>query len=129
MMETSWYVSATGSIRWYPFGRIPNNLQSSCLYVSGIFLIVLIAAMWSVIKTDDLFGLTEITNFGLFGGVVQIAVTKKILLDRSMTNLYQASLEWRFSEYFPLMYRYGINTNILYLMFSRREFWSFRIKF
>ena len=49
--------------------------------------------MWSVIKTDDLFGLTEITNFGLFGGVVQIAVTKKILLDRSMTNLYQASLE------------------------------------
>ena len=82
-----------------------------------------------MIETDDLFGLTGIANFGLFGGVVQIAVTKKILLDRSMTNLYQASLEWPFSEYFPLMYRYGINTNILYLMFSRREFWSFRKNF
>ena len=49
--------------------------------------------MWSMIETDDLFGLTGIANFGLFGGVVQIAATKKILLDRSMTNLYQASLE------------------------------------
>ena len=35
-------------------------------------------------------------------------------------NLYpfiQGSLEWRFSELFPLMYRYRINTNILDLTF------------
>ena len=48
-----------------------------------------------------------------------------------MTNLYpfiQGSLQWPFSELFPLMYRYGINTNILHLIFFRAEFWSFRIK-
>ena len=32
-------------------------------------------------------------------------------------------------ENFPLMNRYGINTNILHLTFSRAEFWSFHIKF
>ena len=31
-------------------------------------------------------------------------------------------------NYFPLMYRYGINTIILHLTFSRAEFRSFRIK-
>ena len=31
-------------------------------------------------------------------------------------------------NYFLLMYRYGINTNKLHLMFSRAEFWSFHVK-
>ena len=53
-----------------------------------------------------------------------VIYNKKILLDmRYDEPLYpsiQRSLEWPFSwNYFTLMYHYGINTNILYLTFSR----------
>ena len=74
LMET-WYVSATRSTGPYPFSSVPNNFQANCLYVSGIFVIVLIAAMRSMIRVDGLFGLTDITNFGLFGGAVKLTVT------------------------------------------------------
>ena len=44
-----------------------------------------------------------------------------------MTNLYpfiQGSLEWSFIEFFNdfLMYRYGINTNMLHLTFLVQNF-------
>ena len=42
----------------------------SCLYVSGIFVIVLIAAMKSMMRVDDLLRLTDITKL-----VFKVAVT------------------------------------------------------
>ena len=42
-----------------------------------------------------------------------IGLTKTILLDSKYDHLV---------NYFRLMYRYGINTNILHLIFSRAEF-------
>ena len=75
LMETSYYVSVTRSIQQYPFGSVPNNFKASCIYNSGIFVIVLIAPMRSMIRVDDLFGSSDITKYGLFGGVVKVAVT------------------------------------------------------
>ena len=55
--------------------------------------------------------------------------TKKILLDRRYhgplsIQLYPTKVRWNdhLVNCFSLMYRYGINTNILHLMFSRAEF-------
>ena len=74
LMETSWYVSATRLIWRYPSGSILNNFQTSCLYISGIFVIIQIAAMRSLFRLDYLFGSTDITNFVLFIGVVKVTV-------------------------------------------------------
>ena len=80
LMETSCYVSATQLIRRYLFGSVPNNFQVSCLYNSGIF-IVLIGPMRSMIRVHNLFVSTDITISGLFGGVVKgIATISNILL-------------------------------------------------
>ena len=81
LMETSCYVSATQLIRRYLFGSVPNNFQVSCLYNSGIFIVVLIGPMRSVIRVHNLFVSTDITISGLFGGVVKgIATISNILL-------------------------------------------------
>ena len=81
LMETSCYVSATQLIRRYLFGSVPNNFQVSRLYNSGIFVVVLIGPMRSMIRVDNLFGSTDITISGLFGGVVKgIATISNILL-------------------------------------------------
>ena len=81
LMETSCYVSATQLIRRYLFGSVPNNFQVTCLYNSGIFVVVLIGPMRSMIRVDNLFGSTDITISGLFGGVVKgIATISNILL-------------------------------------------------
>ena len=62
------------------FGSVPNNFQVSCLYNSGIF-IVLIGPMRSMIRVHNLFVSTDITISGLFGGVVKgIATISNILL-------------------------------------------------
>ena len=75
LMETSCYVSATQLIRQYLFGSVPKNFQISCLYNSGIFVVVLIGPMRSMIRVDNLSGSTDITISGLFGGVVKGIVT------------------------------------------------------
>ena len=81
LMETSCYVSATQLIRRYLFGSVPNNFQVSCLYNSGIFIVVLIGPMRSMIRVHNLFVSTDITISGLFGGVVKgIATISNILL-------------------------------------------------
>ena len=81
LMETSCYVSATQLIRRYLFGSVPNNFQASCLYNSGIFIVVLIGPMRSMIRVHNLFVSTDITISGLFGGVVKgIATISNILL-------------------------------------------------
>ena len=48
---------------------------------------------------------------------------------RTSIHLFKVRWNDHLVNYFPLMYRYGINTNILHLTFSRAEFWSFRIKY
>lgn len=81
LMETSCYVSATQLIRRYLFGSVPNNFQVSCLYNSGIFIVVLIGPMRSMIRVHNLFVSTDITISGLFGGVVKgIATISNVLL-------------------------------------------------
>ena len=81
LMETSCYVSATQLIRRYLFRSVPNNFQVSCLYNSGIFIVVLIRPMRSMIRVHNLFVSTDITISGLFGGVVKgIATISNILL-------------------------------------------------
>ena len=81
LMETSCYVSATQLIRRYLFGSVPNNFQVSCLYNSGIFIVVLIGPMRSMIRVHNLFVTTDITISGLFGGVVKgIATISNVLL-------------------------------------------------
>ena len=54
------------------------------------------------------------------------AVVKKILLDRgydeSRINLFKVRWNDRLVCYSSLVYRYGINTNILHLTLSRAEF-------
>ena len=47
------------------------------------------------------------------------------------TSIHLFKVVWydHLVNHFPLMYRYGINTNILHLTFSCAEFWSFRIKY
>ena len=81
LMETSCYVSATQLIRRYLFDSVPNNFQVSCLYNSGIFIVVLIGPMRSMIRVHNLFVSTDITISGLFGGVVKgIATISNILL-------------------------------------------------
>ena len=47
---------------------------------------------------------------------------------RTSINLFKVRWNDHLVNYYPLMYRYGINTNLLHLDFSRAEFWSFRIK-
>ena len=46
------------------------------------------------------------------------------------TSIYLFKVSWNdhLVNYFSLMYRYGINTNILHLTFSRAELWSFCIQ-
>ena len=59
--------------------------------------------------------------------LLQLIWAGRFYLAGDMKNLYffiQGSLEWTFSEYFSLMYRYGINTNTLNL-----TFFSCRISF
>ena len=48
---------------------------------------------------------------------------------RTSIHLFKVGWNDHLVNYFPLMYRYGINTNILHLTFSRAEFWSFCIKY
>ena len=54
------------------------------------------------------------------------AMVKKILLDRgydeSRINLFKVRWNDRLVCYSSLVYRYGINTNILHLTLSRAEF-------
>ena len=47
---------------------------------------------------------------------------------RTSIHLFKVCWNDHLVNYFPLMYRYGINTNILHLTFSRAEFWSFPVK-
>ena len=46
------------------------------------------------------------------------------------TSIHSFKVRWNYYlvNYYPLMYRYRINTNVLQSTFSRAEFWSFRIK-
>ena len=58
---------------------------------------------------------------------IQCAISRRLFLTGVMTNLYPFNLFkilWNdhLVNYFPLIYRYGINTNILHLTFSRAEF-------
>ena len=47
---------------------------------------------------------------------------------RTSFHLFKVCCSDHWVNYFPLMYRYGINANILHLTFSPAKFWSFLIK-
>ena len=60
-------------------------------------------------------------------------LTKKVLIDRKYEGtsiyLFKVRCNDHLVNYFPLIYRHGININILHLTISRAEFYSFRIVF
>ena len=50
--------------------------------------------------------------------------TRRFYLTGDMTNhLFKVLCNYRLVNYFPLMYRYVINTNILHLTFTRPEYY------
>ena len=76
-------------------------------------------------KSTWLFLLTILLN-----SLFLIASARRCYLTGDMTKCYPfIQVRWNdHLENIPLMHRYGINTNILNLGFSRAEFWSFHIK-
>ena len=102
--------------------NIDNALQPFCQYF-------LISAAWTIL----LFSCQAKKKMHAFF----ISINKKILLERKYDkplSIHLFKVRWNdhLVNYFPLMYRYGINKNILHLTFSRaefRSFWSFRSNF
>ena len=83
LIEMSLYVSATRSIQQYPLANAAKNFHASCLYVSGIFVMTLMAAIKSTISADGFVVSIDMTSFGLLGGTVKIALimSSNLLLD------------------------------------------------
>ena len=51
-----------------------KNFLANCLYVSGIFVMVLMAVIKSMISADGFVVSINLTNFGLVGSTVKVAL-------------------------------------------------------
>ena len=50
-------------------------------------------------------------------------------IGRTSIHLFKVCSNEHLVNYFPLIYGYGTNPNILHLTYSHAEFWSFHVKF
>ena len=78
LIKISLCVSATRSIRQYSLGNAAKNFHASCLYVSGIFVMALMAAIKSMISADGFVVSIDMNNFGLLGATAKVALIMSV---------------------------------------------------